>query len=117
MNVSFTRARSKLIIIGSRKTLKAAPLLSQFFTLMEGKGWILPLPVNANQMHSSIVPPPLDLKSPSPHKRAAEEKGTGKENVGINAQKSLNKRVKKTTATEGIFNGRHILQDVFAGVN
>ena len=116
MNVSFTRARSKLIIIGSRKTLKAAPLLSQFFALMEGKGWILPLPANANQMHNNIVPPPLDFKSPSPRKRAADENATGKENVGVSIQKSY-KKTKKTTAAEGIFNGRSILQDVFAGVN
>jgi hypothetical protein len=32
MNVSFTRARSKLIIIGSRKMLQSTPLPSHFFT-------------------------------------------------------------------------------------
>lgn len=115
MNVSFTRACSKLIIIGSRKTLKAAPLLSQFFALMEGKGWILPLPVNAHQMHSNIAPPSLNVQSSGARKRVADEKATEKENIEIGAQKSSIKKVKRTTADEGIFNGRPILHDVFVG--
>lgn len=51
MNVSFTRARSKLVIFGSRKTLKADPLLAQFFELMEERGWVYELPVNAHLVH------------------------------------------------------------------
>ncbi|KAF8908142.1 DNA replication factor Dna2-domain-containing protein [Gymnopilus junonius] len=43
MNVSFTRARSKLVIFGSRKTLQREPLLAQFFDLMQARGWILQL--------------------------------------------------------------------------
>jgi DNA replication ATP-dependent helicase Dna2 len=42
MNVSFTRARAKLVIFGSRKTLQREPLLAQFFKLMEEQKWILP---------------------------------------------------------------------------
>ncbi|KAJ6501059.1 AAA domain-containing protein [Mycena vitilis] len=41
MNVSFTRARSKFIIFGSRKTLQSAPLLREFFDLVESRGWLL----------------------------------------------------------------------------
>lgn len=115
MNVSFTRARSKLIIIGSRKTLKAAPLLSQFFALMEGKGWILPLPADADEMHHSLAPRSLDVKPPSARKRTADEKAIGKENVEIGVQKSSIKKARKSTADEGIFNGRPILKDVFVG--
>ncbi|TEB08749.1 Dna2-domain-containing protein [Coprinellus micaceus] len=51
MNVSFTRARSKLVIFGSRKTLKVDPLLAQFFELMEERGWVYELPVNAHLVH------------------------------------------------------------------
>ncbi|KAF5339801.1 hypothetical protein D9611_009204 [Ephemerocybe angulata] len=51
MNVSFTRARSKLVIFGSRKTLKSDPLLAQFFELMEGRGWVYELPVGAHVVH------------------------------------------------------------------
>ncbi|KAF8960597.1 AAA domain-containing protein [Flammula alnicola] len=54
MNVSFTRARKKLVIIGSRKTLQREPLLVQFFELMQEQGWIVPLPPAAHLMHASV---------------------------------------------------------------
>ena len=51
MNVSFTRARSKLVIFGSRKTLSADPLLAQFFKHMAGRGWVYELPKDAHLVH------------------------------------------------------------------
>ena len=54
MNVSFTRARSKLVIFGSRKTLQREPLLAQFFDLMETQGWILALPPGADIAHARV---------------------------------------------------------------
>ena len=54
MNVSFTRARSKLVIFGSRKTLQREPLLAQFFDLMESQGWILALPSGADAAHARV---------------------------------------------------------------
>lgn len=54
MNVSFTRARSKLVIFGSRKTLQREPLLAQFFGLMESQGWILALPAGADVAHARV---------------------------------------------------------------
>ncbi|KAI0794807.1 DNA replication factor Dna2-domain-containing protein, partial [Abortiporus biennis] len=55
MNVSFTRARSKLIIFGSRSTLQDAPLLKEFFQLMDSQHWIIRLPPNADQMHDEYL--------------------------------------------------------------
>ncbi|KAJ3575988.1 hypothetical protein NP233_g746 [Leucocoprinus birnbaumii] len=55
MNVSFTRARSKLIIFGSRQTLQATPLLKEFFGLMDEKGWVLSMPDGAHTFHSSVL--------------------------------------------------------------
>lgn len=55
MNVSFTRARSKLVIFGSRKTLQREPLLAQFFELMQGRGWILQLPPGAHIAHERVL--------------------------------------------------------------
>lgn len=52
MNVSFTRARSKLIVIGSRSTLKSASILADFFDLMDSRAWVLKLPPNADTLHS-----------------------------------------------------------------
>lgn len=44
LNVCFTRAKSKLVIFGSRSTLEHVPLLSRFFELVDEKGWTLNLP-------------------------------------------------------------------------
>ena len=54
MNVSFTRARNKLVIFGSRKTLQREALLAQFFDLMESQGWILALPGGADVAHARV---------------------------------------------------------------
>ena len=108
MNVSFTRARSKLIIIGSRKTLQQAPLLTEFFALMDGQGWILTLPPDAHLMH--------DFGRGTPKKRSAADMlsdisswsshGT-KENGG------KTKRAKVFGATEeSLLAGRPLLQDI-----
>ncbi|KAJ6613311.1 Dna2-domain-containing protein [Mycena sp. CBHHK59/15] len=109
MNVSFTRARSKLIIFGSRKTLQGAPLLEEFFTLVENKGWILRLPPNADTMHPSIRSLALN-----PPKRGAEEmehSAVAKENAtpGRPQKKPKTKRV---AAEEGMLRGRPILRDL-----
>lgn len=53
INVSFTRAKKKLIIIGSKSTLSADDcLLSDFFSLIEERKWILDLPRNAPVLHA-----------------------------------------------------------------
>lgn len=43
INVSLTRAKKKLVIFGSRGTLQSDRLLSEFFDLMSGRGWIVDL--------------------------------------------------------------------------
>ena len=43
INVCFTRARTKLIILGSRDTLESLPLLRDFFDLIDGQGWMYTL--------------------------------------------------------------------------
>ncbi|KAF4610251.1 hypothetical protein D9613_010517 [Agrocybe pediades] len=64
INVSFTRARSKLVIFGSRKTLGREPLLQEFFDLMESKKWILQLEKGALEVHSrhGLIRPPEAVK-------------------------------------------------------
>lgn len=39
INVSLTRARKKLILLGNRRTLSHVPLLARLWTLMEQRGW------------------------------------------------------------------------------
>ncbi|KAF7984152.1 hypothetical protein HWV62_16810 [Athelia sp. TMB] len=105
MNVSFTRARSKLIIFGSRKTLQKVPLLSEFFALMETKGWILAMPPGA-----SHVP----LLSASQAEHNAEKRKT--KDVGENEQPDRSPTsAKKSRLDAGLLKGRPILQDLVNG--
>ncbi|KAG6911010.1 hypothetical protein DXG01_005425 [Tephrocybe rancida] len=107
MNVSFTRARSKLIIIGSRKTLQEAALLSEFFELMDTRGWILQLPADAHLLHSTMASPPT---TPS-HKRLA---ATMTENENAEFGHPL-KKMRTPKSGSGLFKGRPILKDLVNG--
>lgn len=120
MNVSFTRARSKLIIFGSRKTLQSAPLLSEFFTLMSSKGWILQLPPKANTMHAHLINPfiPLpQLEERSPGKRVAVKMEESKKDEGREDQVGgrLTKKFKQSRVEDGVLRGRPILKDLVNG--
>jgi len=117
MNVSFTRARSKLVIFGSRKTLQSAPLLSEFFTLMDGKGWILPLPSNADKMHSHTAHPIVLKGGCGPGKRGAAKMEGGKVTVGKENETTVRpvKKIKKLGAEAAVVRGRPILQDLVNG--
>jgi DNA replication ATP-dependent helicase Dna2 len=62
INVSFTRAKKKLIIIGSKSTLSADDrLLADFFSLIEEKQWILDLPRDAEKVHGGM-PEKVEVK-------------------------------------------------------
>ncbi len=52
VNVALTRARTKLLVLGSKSTLMGNELLRDFFALMEGKGWWYDLPVGACEGHA-----------------------------------------------------------------
>ena len=52
VNVCLTRARTKLIIVGSRGTIgKGSDLLARFVALVEKNGWMVGLPVGAAESH------------------------------------------------------------------
>ncbi|KAJ7761485.1 DNA replication factor Dna2-domain-containing protein [Mycena maculata] len=102
MNVSFTRARSKLIIFGSRKTLEKAPLLQEFFELVEGRGWILPLPPNADVLH-----PVLSACGSGAMKRGAENM-----EVSVAKENAVGRPQKKPKLKDGMLKGRPILRDL-----
>ncbi|KAF8123075.1 DNA replication factor Dna2-domain-containing protein [Mycena galopus ATCC 62051] len=109
MNVSFTRARSKLIIFGSRKTLQKAPLLQEFFDLVESRGWILQLPTRADKLHPALAVEASTTAS----KRGAEHMDLplhGKENAL--AVERPQKKPKLKRAEEGMLRGRPILRDL-----
>lgn len=60
INVAFTRAKTKLLVIGSRETLRGRgnagsgeeeEMISRFVREMEEKSWVYDLPVDANTSH------------------------------------------------------------------
>lgn len=59
INVAFTRAKTKLLVIGSRDTLKgngpkadgSEEMVARFVSLMEERGWIYDLPAGALENH------------------------------------------------------------------
>jgi len=52
INVAFTRARSKLIVLGSADTLGKNELLARFLKITKDQGWKVDLPSQALDMHS-----------------------------------------------------------------
>ncbi|KAI9811108.1 MAG: Tripartite DNA replication factor [Thelocarpon impressellum] len=51
VNVAFTRARSKLLVVGSRSTLASDALLGRFLDLMAQRKWVYDLPPGAVEAH------------------------------------------------------------------
>jgi DNA replication ATP-dependent helicase Dna2 len=51
VNVALTRARSKLVVLGSGKTLQNNELLAKFLGLVDEKGWSVDLPKDADVCH------------------------------------------------------------------
>jgi DNA replication ATP-dependent helicase Dna2 len=51
INVSFTRAKKKLVIFGSATTMGSDKLLKSFLDLMVEKNWILRLKAGAEKSH------------------------------------------------------------------
>lgn len=54
VNVAMTRAKSKLILIGSKKTISFVPEIEKFVALLQRRGWIYELP--ANFLRSYLFP-------------------------------------------------------------
>ncbi|KAF8629517.1 hypothetical protein AX17_005643 [Amanita inopinata Kibby_2008] len=141
MNVSFTRARRKLVIFGSRSTLQAVPLLDDFFQLMDENGWMLQLAATSEGIHRRAFADPAKYGSSlnltihalgdnitsrstscTPKKRPAKADddleciSVDKENdVSFEDSKERSskkmKMVSKSTGA-GILKGRPILQDL-----
>lgn len=97
MNVAFTRARSKLIIVGSRTTLMGTPLLASFFDLMQERDWILKLPPDAHLLHASAP-------SGTPTKRGRANYDSG----------GPTKKIRTGAVNEGVLKGRPILKDLLS---
>ena len=58
VNVALTRARTKLLVLGSKRTLEGNELLGDFVTLMQRNGWRYDLPPGALEAHGFDEAPP-----------------------------------------------------------
>ncbi|KAK1039541.1 DNA replication endonuclease-helicase Dna2 [Friedmanniomyces endolithicus] len=76
VNVALTRAKSKLVVLGSRKTLVHNELLARFLGLVDERGWMVDLPRTAGEGHGFGVgsqatgPVTVSESTPSPTKRS-----------------------------------------------
>lgn len=73
VNVALTRARSKLVVLGSRRTLVNNELLTKFLGLVDRRGWAVDLPKGADVCHtfdfsSQSTASLLPQRTPSPAK-------------------------------------------------
>jgi DNA replication ATP-dependent helicase Dna2 len=88
INVAFTRAKTKLLVVGSRETLKGnrprsdggEEMVARFVGLMEDKGWIYDLPSGALECHyfedataTQIIPSTSSWPTVPPPVKAQEQ--------------------------------------------
>ena len=70
INVAFTRAKNKLLMVGSKSTLESCNLFKDLITLCESRDWVYDLPLNAQSMHhfqeNSSRSPVLESKTATP---------------------------------------------------
>lgn len=85
INVSFTRAKAKLVIFGSRSTLKGDKLLDEFLQLMESKQWIYSLPPGADGLHAGRTSAGSEVKKEGRERSAVkvEKGGKGSRGSGV----------------------------------
>ncbi|KDO22931.1 hypothetical protein SPRG_22285 [Saprolegnia parasitica CBS 223.65] len=56
INVALTRAKKKLVLVGSPSTLAGSPVLRSLLALVQKQKWVLPLPASATSV--PMIPPP-----------------------------------------------------------
>ena len=97
VNVAFTRAKSKLIIFGSKSTIQETHPLDQFVKLVESRGWIYRIPRDA----MAEVGGTSLQKSPR----------KAKENIPPNGMERKSGKVVKVNA-ETVLKMRPVLRDI-----
>ena len=95
VNVAFTRAKSKLIIFGSRSTIRETQPLDKFVQLVEAKGWVYQ------------IPPDMEK---SPRRDSPKKPIRAKENIPPTAG-GATKKVKKVMGST-VLKRRPMLRDI-----
>lgn len=129
VNVAFTRARTKLLVVGSKSTLRDGnELLGKYVDLMENYGWVYDLPKGAaeNHLFDSLDPPQtqsqtqsqnqLVRSSPSPKKGSPRSKPPRSPLGELNGSNGLRKPAKKgaklSPGSNRVIGNRPVLRDV-----
>jgi DNA replication ATP-dependent helicase Dna2 len=127
VNVALTRARSKLVILGSAKTLASNELLSDLVALCRKKGWVHDLTPEAVEGHAFDEGVSQTGKTPSrpmwsSHAKASVELSPSRKRkalgeVGDNARGGSKRSPGKivTAGKRGVLDGRPVLRDVYNG--
>ena len=113
MNVAFTRARSKLVIFGSRSTLARTPLLESFFQLMEGEDWILRLPGDAHETHAGVLSLPQGVSTRYTYHDCIVSPKSEKEGRTKDLQGRESSKRRRINPNVGLLRGLPALIDVY----
>jgi DNA replication ATP-dependent helicase Dna2 len=135
INVAFTRAKTKLLVIGSRQTLKGSgegEMLARFIGLMEERGWIYDLGVDALDGHlfddgigatGTTQGSPVTGFGSSPVKSQGSPLGSAKKKTPkrvlgarpwASGKENVKMGLKKATIGErALLKGKPILRDIF----
>jgi DNA replication ATP-dependent helicase Dna2 len=104
VNVAFTRAKSKLIIFGSKSTIRETNPLDEFVKLVEAKGWVY-------QMSHEAFPHETATHR-SPRKQSSPRKPpSSKENIPIRGEGVKGGKVMKISGAT-VLKGRAVLRDI-----
>lgn len=134
VNVALTRARSKLVILGSEKTLSSNELLHNMVALCRAKGWVLDLSTEMVESHAFEEGITQTGRIPSPVQRPSKKRKALGDITSVGVNRSPKKRVVGKSRSEdaktgrkvpqkvfkagarGILDGRPVLRDVFNGM-
>ena len=100
VNVAFTRAKVKLIVVGSRSTLEHQRPMSEFIDHMRSQNWIYTLPLNADTFHDNVDPPPA----------------SSMENIKPVHFTTTESRKRKTISSQAILANRSVLRETVYNV-
>lgn len=112
INVAFTRAKTKLLVVGSRETLKGSgelEMLSRFVRLMEDRDWVYDLPRDALESHLFEDGAPGSLASPS--KRSPKKAGPAAGGVKRAGRVLAGKENQNPGPKRGTITGRALLKN------
>lgn len=135
VNVALTRARSKLVLIGSKQTLlQGGDVLKGMVDICTQEGWLRDLPVGAGDGHffSEMVGSQFDAASPvmkrkpvnagkipsrKPQSRPENSRVLGVVQGGGNVKRGRVPENKGTVAKKALFGNRPVLRDIVNDVS